>query len=420
MRGIFLAIFLCLLACEPKAETARQTLDALDFVTIESTDTLEGFSESYTIRLRQPLDPADSAAGYFEQIAYINHKDFAKPMIIETNGYNIGRKRSLELSEILGANQLLVEYRFFGRSKPDSIPYEYLTNRLTIEDYHNIVSVFKKFYTGKWISTGISKGGETALIYKRFYPNDVDLVVPYVAPLILGQEDARTTEFLRRVGTAAERQKVIDFQRAVLSRKKEILPLLEASVSKRRSFSIGLEAALEYAVLEYSFSFWQWGHNAAAIPASDAPAADLFKHLETVSGFFLFSDQGIAFYAPSHYQHMTELGYYAFDLQPVADLLKQVKNGSNAVFAPKGESLLHDANFMLDVKTWVESYGNNILYIYGGNDPWFACAAEPNEASTNAKRFVLEGGSHATRIRSFPEDIQTQIHTQLAAWLAED
>jgi hypothetical protein len=420
MRSFLLAIFLCLLACQPKVETARQALDALDFVTVESTDSLNGFSESYTIRIRQPLDPADSAVGFYEQIAYLNHKSFDKPMIIETNGYAIGRKRSLELSEILDANQLLVEYRFYGRSKPDFIPYKYLTNKLAVADYHRIVTAFKKFYSGKWISTGISKGGETALIYKRFYPNDVDIVVPYVAPLILLQEDKRTTEHLHSVGRAADRQKIIDFQRAVLQRKKEILPLLAASETTRQSFSLPLETVLEYSVLEYSFSFWQWGHKLADIPKKDASATNMFNHLKNVSGFYLYSDQGIKNYEPSFYQHMKELGYYAFDLSPVADLLKQVKNGSNAVFAPKGESLLHDANFIVDVKSWVESYGNNILYIYGANDPWFSCAVEPNEAATNAKRFVLEGGSHATRIRSFPKETQNEIITQLAAWLSED
>jgi hypothetical protein len=420
MKLIRLVFFLYLFSCSTGPKNARQALEALDFVAIESVDTLAGFSESFTIRIRQPLDHENTDAGYFEQIAYVNHKGFDKPMVIETNGYAIGRKRSLELSDMLDANQLLVEYRFYGQSKPDSIPYGFLTNKQAVADYHHIVSEFKRFYNGKWISTGISKGGETALIYKRLYPHDVDVVVPYVAPLILSQEDERPTEHLRRVGTAADRQKIIDFQRAVLSRKKEMLPLLVAAETTDLSFSLPLETVLEYSVLEYSFSFWQWGHKLADIPKSDAPAADLFKHLQAVSGFYLYSDQGIRNYEPSFYQHMRELGYYAFDLEPVADLLVNVKDGSNAVFAPKGESLLHDENFIVDVKSWVESYGNHILYIYGANDPWFSCAAEPNEAATNAKRFVLEGGSHATRIRSFPKETQNEIITQLAAWLSED
>ena len=39
------------------------------------------------------------------------------------------------------------------------IRWQYLKNDLAIEDYHKILTKLKRLYTGKWISTGISKGG---------------------------------------------------------------------------------------------------------------------------------------------------------------------------------------------------------------------------------------------------------------------
>jgi hypothetical protein len=88
---------------------------------------------------------------------------------------------------------------------------------------------FKKIYpdTKKWISTGISKGGQTTCIYRSYFPEDVNVSVPYVAPLARGVEDGRHEPFLRKVGTKEERKAILNFQKRVLTRREEILPLLK-------------------------------------------------------------------------------------------------------------------------------------------------------------------------------------------------
>ena len=63
-------------------------------------------------------------------------------------------------------------------------------------DHHRIVEVLKLIYPGKWIGTGISKGGQTAMFHRYFYPEDVDISVPYVAPLNFSTEDQRFIHFL--------------------------------------------------------------------------------------------------------------------------------------------------------------------------------------------------------------------------------
>ena len=78
------------------------------------------------------------------------------------------------------------------------------------------------------ISTGISKGGQTTMLYRAFFPDDVDFSVPYVGPLCKGVEDGRHEPFLRKVGTKAERERIQDFQLEVLKRKSDMLPLLES------------------------------------------------------------------------------------------------------------------------------------------------------------------------------------------------
>lgn len=93
---------------------------------------------------------------------------------------------------------------------------KYLTNDNATNDYHFIVEKLKSLYKNKWISTGISKGGETALIYKYNFPNDIDVTVPYVAPLINGTEDIRTNDFINTIKNETCRDRIKTFQRAIL------------------------------------------------------------------------------------------------------------------------------------------------------------------------------------------------------------
>ncbi|MDX1686021.1 MAG: S28 family serine protease, partial [Saprospiraceae bacterium] len=144
----------------------------------------EGFEKVYDIRLNQPVDHNNPEAGEFQQRIYLYHKDYKKPVIFVTEGYDI-KDRKYELTDILDANQISVEYRFFGESAPDTLQWEYLTNKQAAEDLHRIRDMFGRIYKEEWVSTGISKGGTTTMMYKALYPGDVDASVNYVGPLPL-------------------------------------------------------------------------------------------------------------------------------------------------------------------------------------------------------------------------------------------
>ena len=381
---LYLFISVLLLGCRVNLEpvqilTFQQKLEQL-FPNAEITKTspVDFYSSNYQIVLNQPLDHKNSAAGTFKQYIYLSHTYEKKPVVLVTEGYNAVPK-TYELSNILKANQVQVEYRFYGKSKPDTIQWKYLTNNQAIEDYHKIVSKLKRIYTGKWVSTGISKGGETVLIYKSIYPWDVEVAVPYVAPIINGQEDSRTQNHINTVGTDECRSKIVQFQRQVLENRLEVLAEFKsfAATRKMNYTEIPIEEALEYAVLEFPFSFWQWGGNCNEIPNSSATPNELINYLDKIIGLGFYNDQTYVDLLPSYYQHMTELGYYGFDTKPVQDLLKVVKNPTNLRFAPKNTDLTFNPNYIKKVRDFIENKGKNILYIYGEYDTWGACAPTP-------------------------------------------
>lgn len=385
---------------------------------IKKMKNLDGYSESYQLILDQPLDHSHPERGTFKHFIYLSHLDFKKPMVIETEGY-AARYVKNEVSSLLNANQLIVEYRFYGKSRPNPIPWEYLTNDQAIADYHSIVQKLKQLYSGKWISTGISKGGETTLIYKWKYPKDVDVAMPYVAPLIKTQEDPRTVEhYTSKVGTAECRTKVAQFQRVLLQNRTALLKEIKehAAKEKMQFTELSIEEALEYGALEFPFSFWQWGANCADIPDSDSTAKELFDYLNKVVGISFYNDEQYYNLLPSYYQHMSELGYYGFDFTPVKDLLQVVKSTSNMRFAPKDVAINYNPKYIKKVRKFVERKGDKILYIYGGNDTWGACAPSPKRR-LDALKMVLPGGSHSTRVKDFPKEDQQKIMKTLERWL---
>ena len=378
------------------------------------------FKEAYEIKLIQPLDHQNPEGKEFAQRIYLSHIDFSRPVIFVTEGYSMPRNRTSELSKILGANQIRVEHRFFGESRPDSMEWKYLNVKQIASDYHRIVQLFKKIYKGKWLSTGISKGGQTALFFRRFYPSDVDVTVAYVAPMNFAQEDPRIDRFIRNNGSQECSEKIKNYQIMLLKNRDKIIPLFAKYAKKKKwHFSIGFDVTFEYGVLEYPFTFWQWGNsNCDSIPRAGASPEELFKHFVKVIPFkSYYSDESIKSSEPAFYQFFTELGYYDYDYNPpeVKKLLKAVPHPTNAFFVPKGVSLKFKPEVMKDINDWLQNYGNNIIYIYGGLDPWSATGVVL-KGKTNALKIVKKNGNHRTRIRNLSIEDREKVLFTLEKW----
>ena len=378
------------------------------------------FKEAYEIKLIQPLDHQNPRSKKFAQRIYLSHIDFSKPVVFVTEGYTMPRNRISELCRILKANQIRVEHRFFGESKPDSMEWKYLNVKQAASDYHRIVQLFKKIYKGKWISTGISKGGQTALFFRRFYPNDVDVTVVYVAPMNFAQEDPRIDRFIRNNGDEKCREKIKNYQIMLLKNRDKIIPLFADYAKKKKChFSIGFDVTFEYGVLEYPFTFWQWGNSSCdSIPQAGASPEELFRHFVKVIPFkSYYSDKSIKSFEPAFYQFFTELGYYGYNYNPpeVKNFLKVLVHPTNASFAPKGVLLKFKPEVMKDINNWLQNYGNNIIYIYGGLDPWSATGVVLT-GKTNALKIVKKNGNHRTRIRNLSKKDREKVFSTLEKW----
>jgi hypothetical protein len=404
---------------QPDPVTLEELLDSLPgaAVTELSPPGNSHITRVFQIDLQQPVDHDNPAGQQFTQRIYLSHAGDSLPVVLVTWGYSIGSNRIWEPTDILGANQIYVGHRYFGSALPTPTDWTHLNAEQAAADHHRITELFKELYVGDWVNYGISKGGRSALMHRRFYPDDVVATVAQVAPLFFTTADPRTDDFLtNQVGTSGCRQSIRDFQRLALERKDELLPLYESFIQAQGyTFRISLEELFELAVLEYGYVFWQYGpYDCNAIPGEAATALEIYTYLQTTSEIDYLREDVVVTIEPAYYQFYTQLGYYGFVTDHVADLLSN-QNLSYALFCPPGVPLVFDPSVSQDLDNWLATNGNNIIYIYGEVDPITAVGVELS-GQTNAIKIVEPGQNHMVMISDLTTRRQEVIDS-LNAWV---
>ena len=377
------------------------------------------FKEAYDVSFQQPLDHANPSSPVFVQHVFVSHNGYDKPVLLGTEGYSARGTSGNELQRMLAGNQVVVEHRFFGRSVPTPLAWEFMTIKQSADDLHAVVSTLKALYPGKWVSSGVSKGGQTSLFFKSYYPDDVDATVAYVAPMNLAQEDPRVNVFMDNVGDEASRKKVTDFQITMFKREEELLPLVKTQADSRHwTFGIGFPEAYEYAVLEYPYAFWQYGTSPADIPAPDAPAEALLAHFNKVNSLYYYADQGKKQFEPFMYQAFTEIGYYNYDISAFKPFMKRLKQPTNLVLCPDGAKIVYNAATMAFVYDFLRYRANHVIYIYGELDSWSATQMQLL-GRTDAVKFVVKGAHHEASVAKMSPEQKASFYEALERWLGQ-
>ncbi len=379
------------------------------------------FKATYVIMIDQPVDHNNPASQHFKQRVILSHNDFSKPLVFVTEGYQadyaLNPNYSEELSRYLNANQIVVEHRYFGKSVPSPLDWKYMNITQAAADHHAVLTIFKALYPGKWVSTGISKGGQTSIYFRYFYPNDVDATVAYVAPINFALEDPREEEFLNNVGDEITRDKIFSFQKRLFEKKKMLLPEFEKRTAQNNeTFNrLGIEAAFDQLILEYPFSFWQWGHGESEIPDADADNSSMLNALYRIVPSNSFCDQEITKFEPFFAQANNEIGYYGYNIKPFQKWVKQ-KQYPNTILGPIGLPVNYSSAMMKKVDQWLQTKASKLICVYGQYDPWFASAARIDH-NPNTLKMVVAKGSHASRIATLSQEQKTIVFEKLSEWL---
>lgn len=431
MKKLALSIMLVLTALWLPAQTDStlfiRQLCALECVSQVKPLETSRFKEKYVLKLEQQVDWKTSSKGTFGERIIVGMKGLDKPTVIVTEGYfadyGMHPDYEEELSYLFDANVVLCEYRYFAESVPQPTNWDYMTVDNSLADYHHVRQVFGQLFKGKWISTGISKGGQTTMFYRATYPNDVDVSVSYVAPLNRAVEDGRHEKFLaKQVGTKEERKTIEMAMQELMKRKSELLPLFHDYCQEHNyHFYLSEEDIYDYCVLEYPFALWQWGTPVSTIPSLTADNQTWFSNLVEVSSpdYFIYPNK----YMPFDVQAIKELGYYGYSLKPIKKWtsLKSTKGYLKQIMLP--DSVRHyafDPTLYNRTVKFLKQEDPTQIFIYGEIDPWSSsgvCTWLDCKKKQNMRVYVQPRGSHKARISNMPDDIKAEIIGRLTKWL---
>ena len=409
------------------------------------------FENVYTIKFEQYIDHNNKDLGTFSQKVEFGFNGFDLPNVYVSEGYYMDDGNysyaagENEIAFLLGCNYVFVEHRYFGESLPVPINYndndswKYLTTSQAADDAHDIVRQFKRILDGKWVSTGMSKGGMTTEMFAYYHPGDMDLYVPYVAPFCNSFADDRMMKFVYEEAgdlqygetkAAKIRGEVLEFQMKLLEYRDVLAPrFYEECLDTGYTFTSYATQDIMYdvSILEFGVGFWQYYQPVSKLESclkmSEETQSEITNKQNSCYNFFtsisypgdlcINSD-----FHPYYVQAYQELGNYGYDFHYLRDA------GANLAITEEEETpdlawkiLLSDYQREMGHKELMYTKINNMLettdlqfiILYGSSDPWYAVRPDDVENRDNISIYVNTSYPHTTTISNFPKSTRTEI-----------
>lgn len=387
----------------------------------------------FLLEVTQPVDHDHPGATFAQEVSLI-HRDVTAPMIALTSGYeDFYGDYAAELTQLLHANQISIEHRYFGTSRP--APADLDWTKLTIAqmaaDEHHVVELLKPIYGAAWLDTGASKGGMTATYHRRFYPDDVAGTVAYVAPLSHAIPDARYVPQFDTVGgdagascraaVKAVALELIQHRRAAMLQRAQDQATAQGYTYTR----IAIGPALESAIQDLEWSYWQYSGLAScgSVPvAATATDDELWAFLEQIGGVSFSDDTNTASFEAYFYQAYAQLGSPGTaavrgDSAPAA-LAPYLMYGEHDFDGtlPQGTPIpTYDPAPMSDIASWIGQHGSHLIFVYGQWDPWTG-GAYPLGGAQDAMEATVADGTHGASLVDLAPADRDAAFAKLAAW----
>ena len=475
--------------CDQAVITALQ---AIDKVTDVKAFKMSTFSykindrvtkTAYFFNYKQDIDHNNPSKGWFKQQCVLTVAGKDRPTVLMTEGYalggaeptlNLNRLDSLvetPLVETMNANCLQVEHRYFGWSLPEGWTnrWSYLSAKQQSDDLHAIVTAIKGSgiigKSGKWLSVGSSKGGETTAFYAYHYPNEVDAYVPFVAPFMFSTMDLRPfTYILEDAHIGNNMQKVKAAFRAFFKNRElqeQAVEIFKKDKKWASQHSVDdLRLALMFSMYNNHFlkmSYVPYTKWLPLVPKEGDSAEKFYKYImadaatryegdsETeydtrVDGFNNFEGNNKPFgidtlnysvkartrattatkvrFNPFMVQSAKELGYALNDYSWIVDLVtpENLSALNKPDCDPRTYGVTHDGGaFIRQFLTGMKQSDCYMIFVYGEQDPWTG-ACIPNEyLGKNSQVLSITDGIHNDFIYDWNETERNALINWLKA-----
>lgn len=415
------------------------------------------FLNTYIFDFEQYIDHNDKSKGTFYQSVEIGFNGFDLPNVFVTSGYMTSmnnasyQQNENELAFLLECNYIFVEHRYFDTSLPVELDYsnvetwKYLTTEQSARDHHDIVTQMKRILDGKWVSTGMSKGGMTTELYAYYHPGDMDLYLPYVAPFCNSIADTRMMKFIfeeagdKQYGeTRAKkyRDEVLEFQTTLLSYRNVLAPkFYQDGIKAGCQFSelTTADNLFDAAVIEFGIGFWQYNQDYKKLENTLKTVKSTTETLTNKQNACysmltsVSSPSDLAVnneFTPYYVQAYQELGNYGYDFSYIRNALTDkalltVKEDEerdlmfNLALTNEERKLEKKPLMYTKINEMLKTSEENFIIIYGSSDPWYAVRPDDVERD-NVSIYVSETTPHGTFIgSSFGTTIKNEILTKI-------
>lgn len=427
---------------------------------------------AYFFNYKQDIDHNDPSKGWFKQQCVLTVAGKDRPTVLLTEGYALGSadgyRNRLDsifeptLVDVLNANCLQVEHRYFGWSLPEGFTnkWNYLTAKQNSADLHTIVTAIKQsgiVGQGKWLATGVSKPGMTASYYAYEYPGEMDAYVPFCAPFMLKQDEPGSYNYIQSADALGSRlEKVKAAFRAYCGNKtlqQETVKLFKKEFPYYNSYD---DDAVRMSLLSILFdSHWKrmsYVHYSLWEPLvpKEGDGADKFltfvlsndrtryagdtdidyqrrldyvDDLEPDSTIFNNTPRGMtrasgvekARLDPFQAHTCIELGAVSFTLGWVDDLLTDMeKSYLTSKKSPASLGFNYDnGSYIRKVLDGIKQSSCNMMFVYGMQDPWTGNRIPDDKLGKNCQILYIENGTHNDAIDTW----NASERNQLFQWL---
>ncbi len=407
---------------------ALQDISVIDSISTEQVDSLKRrFKEHYVVYFSQPADHQNSSSQRFRQKVCILFRGFDCPTILSCQGYDIkgmAGRDSHSLSDSLNANIVAVEHRNFGTSKilPKDLKYETLEQESA--DLHTVFTTMKKLLPGKWMSSGVSKGGETSIYYNYMYTEDMDLGAAFCSPFLTSLFDVRAGKYMfEESGSVAERLVMRDGIKKYLENGEQGLYKDYCDSLAKKGEEIPNYSEYVFNALEVYF----WAFSYSIGPDRKKYIPNLYDKTDLYNQWYrLLTDNrnlGATFYGVdcSKWQ-----GFFKYDFDAISSLLEGTsfnERDATLLFLPKEDRWVFDTydnyhNYRL-LNNYLPSTTKPTLFVYSKDDPW--TGARPERINPQSIRMIINpNGIHNDRIydkRLYSPEVTTEILTFLRQYI---
>lgn len=408
---------------KPDAEGAdiRARIRALPGVTgLYEVKTGEPGWRFFVVRMSQLIDHAHPEAGRFETRITVTHRATSAPTTVSTYRSAYTKPGWYEPTLVIGGNQIVVETRFSGTSRPKVEPAD-LPTALTMPqiagDTHTVIATFKRLYTGRWISFG----GTASAFSTAYRPGDVVGSVLYeIADLTPGRPRA-VGPFYERVGTATCRARIRAVQRYVLEHRTAFLRRVDQTADRldlTYDTPGGSEVAMEWVVTDLPSYIWQGsGAECASIPAN-LTLDRVWNWSKQRLPLWAYHDEYLASIVPIAYLQANQVGELAPYEKPFAALLEHpgtnlLKNWIPAEYAQQVSPAPSQR-----LRTWADRQARRTLFLRGAMDPFTVGGADcgTNGAPRQCVLQVVQGRGDGVALLDVPRPRRLELASMIRRW----